>query len=69
MKDNTIEVMLNAFYYIPMNFVGWFAWKKHMNADNGEVKKQRLPFKKGAIIYAITAVAIVAKKIGILKDI
>lgn len=54
------EVMLNAFYYIPMNFVGWFAWKKHMNADNGEVKKQRLPFKKGAIIYAITAVVIVA---------
>ena len=52
------EVMLNAFYYIPMNVVGWFAWKKHMNPENGEVKKERLSFKKGTIIYAITAVAI-----------
>lgn len=63
------EVMLNALYYIPMNFVGWFAWKKHMNAESGEVKKQRLPLKKGIIVYALTAVAIagygmVLKRLG-----
>lgn len=23
------EVMLNALYYVPMQFVGWFMWKKH----------------------------------------
>lgn len=52
------EVMLNVLYYFPMNFVGWFAWKKHMNDDTGEVVKTRMPFKKGLIVYALTAVAI-----------
>lgn len=53
------EVMLNVIYYFPMNFVGWFAWKKHMNDDTGEVVKDRLPLKKGMIVYLLTAVAIV----------
>lgn len=52
------EVMLNVVYYLPMNFVGWFAWKKHMNDDTGEVVKERLTFKKSAIVYVLTAVAI-----------
>ena len=52
------EVMLNVLYYLPMNFVGWFAWKKHMNDEIGEVVKTRLPFKKSLVVYALTAVAI-----------
>ena len=52
------EVMLNALYYLPMNFVGWFAWKKHMNDDTGEVIKERLKFKTSVIVYALTAAAI-----------
>ena len=52
------EVMLNALYYLPMNFVGWFAWKKHMNDDTGEVIKEKLTLKKSVIVYALTAVAI-----------
>ena len=52
------EVMLNALYYFPMNFVGWFAWKKHMNDESGEVVKERLSLKNSAIIYALTGVAI-----------
>ena len=52
------EVMLNVIYYLPMNFVGWFAWKKHMNDDTGEVVKERLTLKKSVIVYALTAVAI-----------
>ena len=52
------EVMLNALYYLPMNFVGWFAWKKHMNAETDEVEKTRLPAKRGALIYGLTAAAI-----------
>ncbi len=52
------EVMLNALYYFPMNFVGWFAWKKHVNGENGEVVKERLPLKKSAVVYAVTAAAI-----------
>ena len=52
------EVMLNLIYYFPMNFVGWFAWKKHMNEDTGEVVKARLPLKKGAVVYLLTVIAI-----------
>lgn len=52
------EVMLNLIYYFPMNFVGWFAWEKHMNDDTGEVVKTRLPLKKGIFVYLITAIAI-----------
>ena len=52
------EVMLNALYYLPMNFVGWFAWKKHMNDDTGEVVKERLTVKKSVFVYALTAAAI-----------
>lgn len=53
------EVMLNLLYYLPMNFVGWFAWKKHMNAETNEVEKARLSLKSGSLIYALTAAAIV----------
>ena len=63
------EVMLNVLYYLPMNFVGFFAWTKHMNDDSGEVVKQRLPFKKSIFIYLLTGIAIFAygfvlKKMG-----
>ena len=44
------EVMLNVLYYLPMNFVGWFAWKKHMNDKTGEVVKKRLKLKSIIIL-------------------
>ncbi|MCI8303251.1 MAG: nicotinamide mononucleotide transporter [Lawsonibacter sp.] len=53
------EVMLNLLYYLPMNFVGWFAWKSHMNEETGEVIKRRLPPKRSVLIYGLTAAAIV----------
>ncbi|WP_022766428.1 nicotinamide riboside transporter PnuC [Butyrivibrio sp. XPD2006] len=53
------EVMLNLIYYLPLNFVGFVAWKKHMNDESGEVIKERLNLKQSAVIYAITAIAIV----------
>ncbi len=52
------EVMLNLLYYLPMNFVGWFVWKKHMDEESGEVKKTRLSLKGSALIYGLTAAAI-----------
>ena len=53
------EVMLNLIYYLPLNFVGFVAWKKHMNDESGEVIKERLNLKQSAVIYAITVIAIV----------
>lgn len=33
------ETMLNVFYYIPMQFVGFYIWSKNMNKETHEVKK------------------------------
>ncbi len=52
------EVMLNILYYVPAGIVGWFAWKKHMDEDTGEVVKTRLSLKNSAVVYGLTAVAI-----------
>ncbi len=52
------EVMLNLFYYLPMSFVGWFMWNKHLDEETGEVKKSSLSWKKGTVVYALTAIAI-----------
>lgn len=53
------EVMLNLLYYFPMNFVGWFAWSRHMDGETGEVRKEKLPPGKGLLVYGLTAGAIV----------
>lgn len=36
------ETMLNAIYYVPMQFVGFYVWSKHMNADTKEVEKKHM---------------------------
>lgn len=33
------ETMLNALYYVPMQFIGFHIWSKNMNAETNEVKK------------------------------
>ena len=33
------ETMLNALYYVPMQFIGLFIWSKNMNNETHEVKK------------------------------
>ena len=52
------EVMLNALYYVPMQFVGWFMWKKHMNQETMEVEKTRLDFSWQIGLLAVTAAAV-----------
>lgn len=44
------ETMLNAIYYVPMQFIGFFIWSKHINNDTGEVQKQRLTWKNRTIL-------------------
>lgn len=36
------EVMLNMLYFLPMQFYGFFAWKKSMNAQSNEVEKRKM---------------------------
>lgn len=43
------EVMLNALYYLPMQFYGFYVWNKHMDDDTHEVKKRRMDRKNQAL--------------------
>lgn len=52
------EVMLNGLYYVPMQFVGWFMWKKHMNQETKEVEKTKLTVKWEVILLLISAACI-----------
>ena len=36
------EFMLNAFYYIPMNFIGFYLWSRHKDEKSGEVEGKAL---------------------------
>ena len=44
------ETMLNALYYAPMQFVGFYVWKKHINQETQEVEKRRMNWKNRIIL-------------------
>lgn len=46
------ETMLNAIYYIPMQFVGFYVWNKNMNKENHEVKKIHMK-NKTRLLWAL----------------
>ncbi|MBQ4284525.1 MAG: nicotinamide mononucleotide transporter [Lachnospira sp.] len=53
------EVMLNVLYYIPMHFVGWVMWKKHIDDNTKEIVKERMPLKLEIILMVLSLLAIV----------
>lgn len=44
------ETMLNALYYVPMQFVGFYVWKKHMNQETQEVEKRHMNWMSKLIL-------------------
>lgn len=46
------ETMLNAIYYIPMQFVGFYVWNKNMNKESHEVKKIHMK-NKTRLLWAL----------------
>lgn len=44
------EVMLNAFYFLPMQFYGFYIWTKYMDNHSGEVIKKRMTAKELALL-------------------
>ena len=40
------EVMLNALYFMPTQFIGWYYWSKHMNYETNEVKSKVMTWKQ-----------------------
>ena len=49
------ETMLNALYYVPMQFIGFYIWSKNMNNDTKEVKKIHMKNKE-RIIWGLVIV-------------
>lgn len=49
------ETMLNTLYYIPMQFIGFYVWSRHINKETKEVVKKRMSFNtKWLLIGVIT---------------
>ena len=51
------ETMLNALYYIPMQFVGLAVWSRHMNEATGEVEKRKMRPQGLALLTVVMAAA------------
>ncbi len=53
------EFMLNTFYYIPMNFVGFYLWSRHKNQESGDVKGRELTKKQITILLVVVAAIVI----------
>ncbi|MBR4514251.1 MAG: nicotinamide mononucleotide transporter [Lachnospiraceae bacterium] len=53
------DVMLNLLYYLPTNFIGWAAWKKHINRDTNVVYKKRMTLKQDILLAVISIAGVV----------
>ncbi|MBR4111322.1 MAG: nicotinamide mononucleotide transporter [Clostridia bacterium] len=54
------ETMLNALYYVPMQFVGFYIWSKNMNKETHEVKKLHMTNRSRILaLLAMIALTIV----------
>lgn len=63
------ETLLNALYYVPMQFYGFIVWKKNMNQETNEVNKRHMTNKTrftylGILIIATILFALFLNHIG-----
>lgn len=63
------ETMLNALYYVPMQFVGFFIWSKNMSEETHEVKKIHMKnssriFWFFMMVLATVVYGLILKKLG-----
>lgn len=58
------ETMLNALYYVPMQFVGFYIWSKNMNSETHEVKKRHM--KNSGRVLMVFAIAVFTVAYGFL---
>ncbi len=59
---NTIygNVLLNLGYYLPMQILGIFSWKKNLKQDGTEIVKTKLPLKTQIIYLSLTLLVTIA---------
>ena len=47
------NLLLNGFYYLPMEIIGFFAWNKHLKKETNEIEKTYLKKSSLIILYSI----------------
>ena len=52
------EVMLNALYYLPSQFIGYYLWNKNSNEENGDVKGNKLTIIQSIILVLFIIIGI-----------
>ena len=57
------EVMLNALYYLPSQFIGYYLWNKNSNGDNGDVKGKKLTVKQSIILVSLISIGVFGYKV------
>lgn len=61
------EVMLNALYYLPTQFVGMYLWNKNYNQENETVKTKKMQLLPTLILLGATAIGIVLYTLLLMK--
>ncbi len=56
------EVMLNALYYLPSQFIGYYLWNKHMNKDTNKVEGNKLNITKSILLVGVCTIGIILYK-------
>lgn len=51
------ETMLNALYYVPMQFIGFYVWSKHINDETKEVEKKHMKWSGRLILVAAVIIS------------
>lgn len=56
------EVMLNALYYLPSQFIGYYLWNKHTDNDNN-LEGKKLSLKQSIIFLVLITIGIFGYKL------
>lgn len=57
------EVMLNALYYLPSQFIGYYLWNKNSNEENGDVKGKKLTLVQSLVLVGFIALGVFGYKL------
>ena len=60
------ETVLNAVYYVPMQFVGFWVWSQNINSETGEVTKRHMKIRQR--IFTFVSIIILTYIYGIILE-
>ncbi len=56
------EVMLNALYYLPSQFIGYYLWNKNTNEETNDVKGKKLTLIQSLLLVGLITVGVFGYK-------